>query len=317
MPLAERNEASNLLLLCRKHHKMIDDDPTTFSIDRLHQARIEFLKWLEERLGKEAPWEVQLSHLLYINVPRLSEFAELQGYRVDLSKYDNNLSLRSFAYGLNNVMLQFKNVLNRLTVTAIPIRSIEFAHEKYIGALVAFDQVRFRTKNIRAIRGSPKTTGFSGNLSVDPHIYVALPNFTFILNVDPKWITTATAFSLFSPPSGQSTFSGLARITNVDYENRLLFGTPLVIGLGPNPMDRFGKDGGESSPTREKVTKTTVKLDDLIDLEEAKKRGQYFIGPPETFSYLSETCWAHNRPDTVRFECAVYHELLARQYSFA
>jgi predicted restriction endonuclease len=84
LPLAKRDEVDNLLLLCRKHHKIVDDDRKTYSIDKLHEIRIDYLAWLNAKLQNPEPWTMKLSQLCYINVPRLCELAELQGYAVDL-----------------------------------------------------------------------------------------------------------------------------------------------------------------------------------------------------------------------------------------
>ena len=58
-----------------------------------------------------------------------------------------------------------------------------------------------------------------------------------MLTIDPRWITTMTAFVLFKRSGGQSRFAGLARITKVDYENNLMLGTPLAVGIPRGPLD--------------------------------------------------------------------------------
>jgi hypothetical protein len=63
MPLDERGDPDNLLLACLKDHKLIDDHPAEYPIDRLRQIRFDYLRWLENSLQKAAPWEVQLSQL--------------------------------------------------------------------------------------------------------------------------------------------------------------------------------------------------------------------------------------------------------------
>jgi hypothetical protein len=46
-----------------------------------------------------------------------------------------------------------------------------------------------------------------------------------------------TAFVLFKRSGEQSRFAGLARITKVDYENNLMLGTPLAVGIPRGPLD--------------------------------------------------------------------------------
>jgi hypothetical protein len=144
----ERNQVDNLILLCRKHHKIVDDDQTTFTIENLHRIRAEYLDWLKGQLQRPEPWAMRLSQLCYINVPRLSELAELQGYEVDLRHYRGGQTLHSLGWELNSIMSQFKRLLGAASIDAIPFQSLVGAHEAYIGASISFDHLRFRTKNV-------------------------------------------------------------------------------------------------------------------------------------------------------------------------
>jgi len=42
----------NLILLCRVHHKLVDDQPETFSADTLKQLKANHEKWVKERLSE-------------------------------------------------------------------------------------------------------------------------------------------------------------------------------------------------------------------------------------------------------------------------
>ncbi|WP_250623069.1 HNH endonuclease signature motif containing protein [Pinirhizobacter soli] len=44
----------NLLLLCRVHHKLVDDQPETFTADTLRQLKANHEKWVKDRLGPSA-----------------------------------------------------------------------------------------------------------------------------------------------------------------------------------------------------------------------------------------------------------------------
>lgn len=232
LTLKERNDAENLLLLCRDHHKIIDDNPDSYSISYLHEIKTKHLNWIASSLAKPLAWQSNISHLTYINVPRLCEQAERSGYQVDLSHYQPNQTLHSLGWSLNHVMSEFRTVLSRLTVDAIPVQSL-MLHEAIVGAAISFDRQRFRTKNVR-MKSSANTSiawQFTGSLAKDPHIYCQLGEFKIVMVIDPRWITTSTAFTLFRPSSGQSVFSGLGRVTGVDYENGIVTVTPWVIGV--------------------------------------------------------------------------------------
>ena len=50
---AERDHYSNLILLCRKHHKIIDDQPAYYTIERLHQIKSDHEMWVRSTLKPE------------------------------------------------------------------------------------------------------------------------------------------------------------------------------------------------------------------------------------------------------------------------
>ncbi|MEF9385204.1 HNH endonuclease [Ralstonia solanacearum species complex bacterium KE056] len=282
----ERNDTDNLMLLCREHHKIIDDAPGEYNFDLLHQKKREHLEWIEKSLGKPQPWKSNLAQLTYINVPRLCEQAELHGFEVDLSQYRDNKTLHSLGWDLNHVMASFQSVLAHLEVSTVPV-SLLTLHEGHIGALVSFDRLRFRTKNVPMDalgKQAYRKQVFSGDLSKDPHIYATLGSFKLVVFIDARWITTSTAFTLFRPSSGQSTFSGLIRITNVDYESRTMTATGVVIGLPRSPLDEIFDEPIALPRSINEVSSRPIAdhaLDALVDMDEAKQRLVYFSPPPE------------------------------------
>jgi len=46
----ERDKYDNLLLLCRKHHKIIDDQPTQYTVIKLKEIKKQHEKWVKESL---------------------------------------------------------------------------------------------------------------------------------------------------------------------------------------------------------------------------------------------------------------------------
>jgi hypothetical protein len=52
---------NNLILLCRVHHKLVDDQPETFSADTVRQVIVNHEKWVHERLAQsEQPEPVRI-----------------------------------------------------------------------------------------------------------------------------------------------------------------------------------------------------------------------------------------------------------------
>lgn len=278
LSLPERNEAENLLLLCRDHHKIVDDDPATYPVNRLHEIKTDHLCWIATSLVKPKAWRSTISQLTYINVPRLCEQAEMRGYQVDLRHYKESQTLHSLGWELNHVMSAFHVILAHLSVDAVPLQDV-FLHESMVGAAISFDRQRFRTKNVpmEVPSNALKVQKFTGDLAKDPHIYCQLGTFKIVMFVDPRWITTSTAFTLFRPSSGQSVFSALGRVTGVDYEAGVVMVTPWVIGLPRSPLEEALGTAAASTGT---TGGGTAMLDSLVDMNRAMKDEVYFGPPP-------------------------------------
>lgn len=229
----ERDSIDNLMLLCSDHHKEIDDSPDDYSIEYLIEIKNKHLKWIENKFSQPKPWKLRFSIFFYLNIPRLSEQAARLNHKVDLEYFNKNSSLHSLGYELNYLMISFENTLKNIELNAIPLDDL-ILHESIVGRLVSFDQKRFRTKNINVDMVDEvalMNTKFSGNWEKDPHIYTKINSFKIIMAINPRWITTTTAFVHFRPSSGHATFSGLGIITSVDYINSIITVTPFAIGL--------------------------------------------------------------------------------------
>lgn len=51
----QRDKYSNLIILCNVHHKVIDDQPGEYTVDRLHQLKADHESWVKESLGSFDP----------------------------------------------------------------------------------------------------------------------------------------------------------------------------------------------------------------------------------------------------------------------
>ncbi len=232
--LKQRNHESNLLLLCCNHHTEIDSGVEKFSTERLLELQREHSLWLKDKLKAENPWKTTLHNFYYLNVPRLLALAAHAGIKVDLSEYSKIIALHELGWNLNYLMMAFKNLFKQIEVKAItPEKLVELGYQAR-GSIVAFDQ-QFRTKNIEM----PSSLGayaqaVRGNASTDPQIYTSFSGIKATLIIDPRWITTTTAFVQFRPSGGRGNFAGFGIVNHVD-ETRISI-TPLVIGLPSNPF---------------------------------------------------------------------------------
>lgn len=53
LPLSERDDYKNLILLCRNHHKEVDDQPNKYTTKLLHTIKENHESWVRENLTKE------------------------------------------------------------------------------------------------------------------------------------------------------------------------------------------------------------------------------------------------------------------------
>lgn len=94
----------------------------------------------------------------------------------------------------------------------------------------------FRTKNgsrLSKALHKRKALTFSGDLEQDPHIYKKCGSGKLVMMIDPRWVTSQTAFYQFS--SGQQRLAGLCIVNRV--EKGLIFASPLFLGTAKGPLD--------------------------------------------------------------------------------
>lgn len=232
---SERNQESNLLLLCIAHHKMVDDDPATYPVEELRKIKKHHLNWVRMALKFERPWRTKLHNLHYINVPRLNMLAATAGVSLDLRDYQEVEVLHYLRLKLGPLMGAFKALMEEVQLRAMPIESmLDLVDPR--GIIVNFDR-DFRTKNIkmpRSLEGYRQAV--KGNLDTDPHIYTKFGVVRVVAKIDPRWITTTTAFSEFRPYSGKNKFAGLAVVQSGNALAQEVVMSPLVIGLPSNPF---------------------------------------------------------------------------------
>jgi hypothetical protein len=240
LTLDERNAEANLLLLCMPHHKKADDDPATYTVGVLQELKRSHAHWVTERMGLDVPWRTKLHNLHYINVPRLNMLAATAGGSLDLCAYGEIEVLHELRLRLGPLMGGFKGLLQRVELKAISLESAVTSTIDLRGAVVSFDR-EFRTKNVHMPRTHAEyATAVTGDLSRDPHIYAKVGKCRVVLKIDPRWITTSTAFCEFRPSSGKNKFAGLGVVQSVSNSRDEMIISPLVIGLPSNPfMEAF------------------------------------------------------------------------------
>lgn len=226
-----RSHPDNLMLLCQADHKIIDDNPELYPIDRLRMIRRDYLSWLAHQLTPNVAWATMISQYLYLNVPRLDEFSMLSGLRIERPAETDIKALHRAGHSIAEFMDSYRRALEQATIAAVDLTSIAFVHEAYVGQIVSIDHQSFESEGLPFDRDDyfgapdwassgrrPKLTWTNGDVSV-------------VLMIDSRWITTNTGYLIFTPSSGMALLSGYARITSVDYATLSMTATALALGV--------------------------------------------------------------------------------------
>ena len=186
---------------------------------------------METQLTKGSKVSRQFSTLHYINVPRilLSIAASIpsdDSFWLSHGTIENLFDLNPYKWA--RVLHLFQLFCMHWRPNALPLSLKSISNENR-GALIEFNDY-FRTKGVPYPEDA-RSYVLKGDLERDPHIYRKIGGIKVYLQIDPRWITTTTAFCDFGPPSGGNYFSGLGILKQVDVKSQLSVITPLVIGL--------------------------------------------------------------------------------------
>jgi hypothetical protein len=229
-PPDERNRYSNLILLCPNHHQEIDAEEAVYGIDAVRGMKADHEKRIALRLSKGRDWAEELSTLDYINVPRVLLDPAAAGLLNEpgLDALPDLRTLRGMGFAIGRVMLALERVIVSWEAHAIGLDQLAVLGEEDIGVRVSFE-TSFRTKNMTGTDKQRPGFELSGVLEDDPHIYVNVGGRKVYLPLDPRWVTTSTAFVTFT--SGIARLAGIGQLRAVDSEMAII--SPLAIGAPP------------------------------------------------------------------------------------
>jgi len=238
-PKNKLNKYENLVLMCRHHHGIIDIDELTNTVDKLVKIKSDHENEISKRLSTGKPWEINVSQIYYLNIPRLSILSEFCGFEVDFSFLMKYNDLHSIGFELSTILSKYKSLFTKIKPNIIDDNSITEISDKLVGLTFSYNS-GFRTKNVPWLdeyqNGQFKLLG---DIKNTPQIYKSLLDYKLILTIDPKWIATTTAFVNLRPSGGRGLFAGIATIKHIDFKNKLILATPLIIGIPKSSFDSF------------------------------------------------------------------------------
>src|SRR4051812_33275290 len=229
-PASERNKYANLILLCPNHHEEVDAEVDRFTSEVLRQTKNEHETWVERQLTQGAPWQEELSTVDYVNVSRLLLDPAADGLIAakDRAYLEGLTTLRDQGIYIATIAHIMGTVLANWKANALPLSAIGELGEEAVGARIHFQET-FRTKNMTGTEKQKPGFEFSGELEKDPYIYVKKGSRTVFLPLDPRWVTTSTAFVTFT--SGIARLAGVGLLRAVSEEKVII--SPLAVGSPP------------------------------------------------------------------------------------
>lgn len=222
---------SNLILLCPTHHRIVDADETTYTVEKLTEIKAAHEQYIYEKIHSGSKWNLSFSQLYYINLPRISIIAAYNGIVMNFDFMECFRCLHKMGFQLNSIMIQIKDFLQTVAIHATPLPTD--LSKVDIGQNIEFTET-FRTKNMPApdVVCSGRYS-LKGTLDYDPYIYLSKNGNRLILTLDPTWMTTTTSFVDFS--SGWVTVSGVAAVKQI--EGHTIIATPYFLGIPKTPLD--------------------------------------------------------------------------------
>lgn len=242
-PKDKLNKYENLVLMCRHHHGIIDIDVNTNTIEKLKKVKEDHEQRVRKRMSAGEPWEINVSQLYYLNIPRLSILSEFNGAFIDFSFIEKYENLHAMGFHLAGLLSQYKEAFALIKPKVVDADSITEVKPELTGLTISFTG-EFRTKNNPGL--DQFTEGkfkMKGDIEKDPQLYQTWLGYKLVLTIDPRWLATTTAFVNFRPPGGKGQFAGIATIKQIDMDNKLVLATPLLIGIPKSPFDDFLRSG--------------------------------------------------------------------------
>ncbi|MBD5136630.1 MAG: HNH endonuclease [Lachnospiraceae bacterium] len=218
------NCEENLILLCRNHHKNVDDFPDIYTVEVLRQYKKQHEENIRMKLNRGKPWNVNFSQIYYMNIARIGMFAAQQGLFIP-NEIENNKCLHSLGWELNNIMYKIKKLIEALEINTGELAG-DFDKLK-VGQFVTING-NFYTKNVPSASDvCANKYHATGDLKNDAHLHRKYGLVKCILTLNPRWIATTTAFVGFK--SGRLEVAGFGLITSMDEKKVII--TPYVLGV--------------------------------------------------------------------------------------
>lgn len=220
---SSRAKARNLILLCKTCHSKVDQQPLEFPAHRLVEIRDKHYQWVQQSLGSRIVSKPRFHYLSYINLPRVDMYAVVNSIGLPPVDLLDARSVRDLGIGAGRLMYAYVGVLNHEDLYANVLSKTTRFEELAVGTYWYSEPASFRTKKVDDAANTVEA--WTRQESV---IYRKFDGWKLICLIDPRWITTSTAYALLS--GGRLESMGLVHINHVDPDQGEVIASPLFLG---------------------------------------------------------------------------------------
>ena len=219
----ERNDPSNLILLCKLCHSEIDQQPLKYHHELVRSIRDSHYAWVDERLGQLVDPQPRFHYLIYVNMPRVDMYAAVHSIPLPNVDLGSAQSFRDLGMKAGQVMARYTKVLNSEELYATPLSRLNVLDSLDIGSYYFLSAENFRTKNID--RHADLTSKWARDEGI---AYLECgAGWRLICLIDPRWITTSTAFATLR--RGSAKMSCVLHMNAIDHEKKYAITSPLFL----------------------------------------------------------------------------------------
>jgi len=219
---ANRNDRSNLILLCKNCHAEVDQQPKKFTPQVLSDLRDGHYKWVEDTLGSAPVHKPRFNYLIYLNLPRLDMYAVAHSMSLPAVGTLAGNSFADLGFAAGRVMAAYTQIVNIEDLYAQAVGADDDISGLTIGQFCFVESLRFRTVNIDRHQNTERAWE-----SEESVIYRKFGDWKLICLIDPRWITTSTGGVILR--SGAAQLSGVIRISRVDAGSGKIYASPLFL----------------------------------------------------------------------------------------
>lgn len=221
--ILDRASLQNLILLCKNCHSEVDQQPTKYSEAQLLQIRENHYSWVEESLGRKILQRPKFHYLSYINIPRADMYAVANAIALPAFSSGSALSIRDLGLQTGRLMACYTEILNHEDLYANKFTDTTKIDELRVGAYWFSASANFRSKKIH-----DQPNLLAAWSKFESGIYRKFDGWKLFCQIDPRWITTSTAYSTLC--GGTLTAMGLVHINKIDLDGQFAIASPLFLG---------------------------------------------------------------------------------------